>query len=205
MSRGITLSTEIGRPVRLAGVLFFVSVFLSSPDAARAQAGDGPVAASASAGRALRQKMLTMTPAEAGASPTLKCPRVYGVLMDVPIGNGHAATVFANSLGDASLYTTGTFGVIGGGLHESVRKAALAFVEAADGYYDKATATTAFPYPAPDKVRFYLLTFKGVRMLEADLESLRRGASKSLELFNLGNAVITELRIATEPPPKAAE
>lgn len=173
------------------------------PDAARAQSGEGaPGVAQQGAGRALRQKMLTMTPAEAGAAPTLKCPRVYGILMDVPIGSGHAATVFANSLGDASLYTTGTFGIIGGGAHDAVRKAALAFVEAADGYYDKATPVTAFPYPAPEKVRFYLLTFKGVRMLEADLESLRRGASKSLDLFNLGNAVITELRVATEPPPK---
>lgn len=203
MRRGIPSNTQIGRPVWLAAMIFFASASVIFPDAARAQSGEGaPGVAQPSAGRALRQKMLTMTPAEAGAVPTLKCPRVYGVLMDVPIGNGHAATVFANSLGDASLYTTGTFGIIGGGAHDAVRKAALAFVETADGYYDKAAPVTAFPYPAPEKVRFYLLTFKGVRMLEADLESLRRGASKSLDLFNLGNAVITELRIATEPPPK---
>lgn len=191
----------------LAGLLVISAGLLSVSGTARAQDGaSAPSAAAQSAGRAMRQKMLTMTPAEMGVAPTLKFPRVYGALMDVPIGNQHAATVFANSLGDASLYTTGTFGVTGGGAHEAVRKAALAFVEAADRFHDAATPITTFPYPAPDKVRFYLLTFKGVRMIEADLESLRRGASKSLDLFNLGNEVITQLRIVTEqPPPKAAE
>lgn len=195
----MTKETGFCRPLWLGGLLLIACLAL--PGAALAQAGEGaPSGAQQGAGRALRQKMLTMTPTEAGAAPTLKCPRVYGILMDVPIGNGHAATVFANSQGDASLYTTGTFGIIGGGAHDAVRKAALAFVEGGDGYWDKASPVTSYPYPAPDKVRFYLLTFKGVRMLEADLESLRRGASKSLDLFNLGNSVITELRIATEPP-----
>jgi hypothetical protein len=187
-------------------LLLVVAGLLCAPGVAHAQAGaSAPAGDAQNAGRALRQKMLTMTPSEMGVAPTTKSPRVYGVLMDVPIGNGHAATVFANSLGDASLYTTGTFSIVGSGEHEAVRKAVLAFVEAAGGFYERATPVTTFPYPAPGKVRFYLLTFNGVRMLEADLESLRRGASKSLELFNLGNAVITELRIATEPPPKAAE
>lgn len=191
------------RALRAAlAALLLLAGFLALPGQARGQTNAAaPGAEAQNAGRGLRQMMLTMPPAEAGISPTLKFPRVYGVIMDVPIGGKHTASVFANALGDASLYTTGTFGVIGGGSHEAVRKAALAFVEAADRFYDTATPARSFPYPAADKVRFYLLTFQGVRVLEADLEAIRRGTSKSLSLFNLGNAVITELRVVTEKAP----
>ena len=167
MRRENPLSTGCGRQVWLAGLLFVGTWLAFLPGIARAQSGPGaPSAEAQHAGRALRQKMLRMTPVEAGAAPTLKFPRVYGVLMDVPISSQHAATVFANAQGDASLYTTGTFIITGGSAYETVRKAALAFVEAADSFYDAATPTTAFPYPAVDKVRFYLLTFQGVRMLD---------------------------------------
>jgi hypothetical protein len=57
----------------------------------------------ADAGRALRQMMLTTPPAKTGEKPTKEFPRVYGILMDWPIGD-QTATVFASSTGAASLY-----------------------------------------------------------------------------------------------------
>jgi hypothetical protein len=89
-------------------------------------AQEKPSAASrnpANAGRELRQMILN-SPPEKFAKPSKEFPRVYGVLMDWPIDK-NTATVFSASDGAASLYTTSTFGIVGGEAHENVRKAAI--------------------------------------------------------------------------------
>jgi hypothetical protein len=53
--------------------------------------------------------------------------------------------------------------------------------------------TTDFPYPGADRVRFYFLTFDGVRVIYSDLASITNGTNKYAELFRLGQAVLTEL------------
>jgi len=141
--------------------------------------------------------MLTTSPQEAGAKPTNEFPRVYGILMDWPIEE-QIATVFSSSTGAASLYTTSTFGIIGGEGHETVRVAAQTFVGASDRYLADAGPATEFPYPGADRVRFYLLTFEGVRVIETDLASITTDTNKYAELFGLGQAVLTELRRVTE-------
>jgi hypothetical protein len=151
----------------------------------------------ADAGRGLRQLALSTPAAQVGASPTAEFPRVYGVLMDWPIGE-QIATVFATSSGAASLYTTSTFGIIGGEGHPTVRAAATQFVRAADGFFDTATPTAEFPYPGAGRVRFYLLTFEGVRVIDTDFAAIENGTSRYFTLFNLGQAVLTELRLVTE-------
>src|SRR5947208_16778437 len=88
------------------------------------------------------------------------------------------ATVFSSSTGAASLYTTSTFGIIGGEGHETVRTAAIRFIRAADRLFDSATPTTEYPYPAADRVRFYLLTFEGVRVLRTDFASFESRVSQ---------------------------
>lgn len=153
---------------------------------------------SADAGRDLRMMMLTTSPERTREKPTKEFPRVYGVLMDWPIGEQQTASVFSTSTGAASLYTTSTFGIIGGEGHESVRGAAMSFVRAADHFFDASTPTTEYPYPTADRVRFYFLTFGGVRVIDTDLASLASGTSKYAELFGLGQAVLTQLRLVTE-------
>ena len=162
----------------------------------------GPKARNASAGRDLRLMMLTKPPAAFGVSPNADFPHVYGILMDWPIG-AETATVFSTSTGAASLYTTSTFGVLGGEAHESVRLAATAFVKAANGYFSEAAATTDFPYPGPDRVRFYLLTFDGVRCIESDLAAINELKDPHAELFGLGQQVVTELRMLAQAPSRA--
>jgi hypothetical protein len=149
------------------------------------------------AGRGLRQMALTTSPKEMGISPTADFPRVYGVLMDWPIDE-QIATILSTSTGTASLYTTSTFGIIGGEGHESVRAAAVRFARAADRLFDAATPTLEYPYPAADRVRFYLLTFHGVRVVDTDLASIHERTSVYTEFFGLGQAVLTELRLVTE-------
>lgn len=151
----------------------------------------------ADAGRALRMIMLT-TPAEkTGDKPTKEFPRIYAVLMDWPVGE-QTATVFSSSTGAASLYTTSTFGVIGGEGHENVRTAAMKFVRAADRFFDASMPTSEYPYPTGDRVHFYFLTFGGVRVIDTDLASINKRTSRFTELFGLGQAVLTELRLITE-------
>ena len=140
---------------------------------------------------------LTTPPQENGAKPTREFPRVYAILMDWPLGD-LVATVFSSKSGAASLYTTSTFGVIGGEFHETVRAAAQAFVKASDQHVTAAAPTTEFPYPQEGRVRFYFVTFDGVRVIDTDLATITSGTSKYSELFALGQAVLTELRRVTE-------
>lgn len=148
----------------------------------------------ADVGRALRLRLLTRPPAEIAGKPTKEFPRTYGILMDWPIGE-QTATVVSTFTGAASLYTTSTFGVIGGEGHESVGDAAKSFVRTADQFYDAATLANEYPYPTAGRVRFYLLTFDGVRVIDTDLASMTDRTSKYVELFRLGHAVVTQLRL----------
>lgn len=149
------------------------------------------------AGRKLREMILTTSPASMGAVSTDDFPHVYGVLMDWHVGE-NMATVFSAWDGSASLYTTSTFGIIGGQGHQLVREAAIRFVRGTGSFYDAATPTKEYPYPAPNYVRFYLLTYQGVRMIDADMASITNHISRYTELFALGQAVLTELRLITE-------
>ncbi len=170
--------------------------FLSFLGRSKAQSPE-PQKNLADAGRALRHMMLTTPPAKTGQKPTKEFPRIYGVLMDWPTGD-QIATVFATSTGAASLYTTSTFGIIGGEGHETVRAAAINFVRATDCYFDSSRPAAEYPYPPSDRVRFYFLTFGGVRVIDTDLESITSGTSTYAELFGLGQSVLTELRLVTE-------
>ena len=152
---------------------------------------------STNAGHDLRLLMLTTPAAKTGEKPTKAFPRVYGILMDWPVGE-QTVTVFSSSSGAASLYTTSSFGIIGGEGHESVRIAATNFVRAADRLFNSAVPTTEYPYPNADHVRFYLLAFDGVRVLDTDLSSIENRTSKYAEYFDLGQTVLTQLRLVTE-------
>ena len=144
----------------------------------------------------LRLKMLAV-PKELDMKPTQEYPRVCGILMDWPIGPV-TATVVSLSTGDASIYTTGTFGVFGGIGHETVRAAATNFVKLADKYYNQAIPTNNYPYPVAGHVRFYLVCYDGVRVIDADLESARSGKAKCSDLYTEAQQVITELRLITQ-------
>jgi hypothetical protein len=152
----------------------------------------------ADAMRELRTMMLTTPASKAGIQPTETFPKVFGIVMDMPISGGHTATVVSMCDGHASLYTTSTFGVLGGIGHESVRVASTNFVKAAQSHFDEATVTTDFPYPVPDHVRFYLLGFDGVRVIDAEIASVEKRTDSRSDMWAAGQRVLTELRLLTE-------
>jgi hypothetical protein len=143
--------------------------------------------------------MLAAPPAELGIESSEEFPQVFGVLMDWPVDD-LTVSVVALCDGNASLYTTSTFGVIGGFAHSGVRRAAIDFVRDADRFHSEAQPTTDLSYPAADRVRFYLLTFEGLRVLEDDQASVEGGRSPYSTLFGRGQDVITELRRIADRP-----
>jgi len=147
--------------------------------------------------RELRLKILSSSPAEMGLKPTPEYPQVATALMDWPLGT-NIVSVYGACSGDASIYTTSTFGVIGGIGHEKVRNAAHQFVKIAETHYTDAIPTKDFPYPKPGHIYFYLVCFDGVRMIDVTEESLRTGKTKCVNLGNAAQQLITELRLTTE-------
>ena len=145
----------------------------------------------------LRIKMLSEPEAGFQAGAASSMPRVHRVLMDWPIGS-YTATILASAVGDASIYTTSTFGVLGGIGHESVRAAAGLFVKAAEAHLDTAKLTKDFSYPPQGRVRFYMVSVDGTRMVEADEESLHAGTDSYSDLWFLGQQVMAELRTVVQ-------
>jgi hypothetical protein len=156
-----------------------------------------PIKNSAEMMREMRLKMLTAAPGDFGQKPTPEFPRVSGVVMDWPIQVG-TITLVSFSTGDASIYSTGTFGVLGGSGHESVRSAATNCVKTAQSYYDDATPTKEYPYPANGRVCFYLVGYDGVWVIDADLDEVKRDGAKYSALYIAAQRVITELRMITQ-------
>src|SRR5690348_12168391 len=102
-----------------------------------------------SPGVALRQMALTTPVDKLDFSPDADFPTVYGVLTEWDI-DGVTATVMSMRDGTASLYTTSTFGIIGGQGHESVRRAAVRYVKTAEQFAKAGKPVTEFAYPKSD-------------------------------------------------------
>lgn len=133
--------------------------------------GDPSLTDAAATMRALRMQTLTTPASELGVEKSFEFPSVYGVLLEFAIGED-TATIVSLSDGNASLYTTSTFGVVGGFAHDNVRTAAIAFVKAAGEICDDAKPTTDYPYPNSNRVHFYLLTHSGVCVIDTDMDFL---------------------------------
>lgn len=121
---------------------------------------------------------------------------VVAVLMDWPLGD-QIATVLSSSGGDASLYTTSTFGIIGGVGHENVRKASIDFIACAQHFLDITTPAPDYAYPDQQTLRFYMVTPSGVRRVSYPMTEIEKKDSPARALFAYGQEVLTQLRQTT--------
>lgn len=149
----------------------------------------------------VRNMALNTTPEMLGLKIASDKTKVYGVVMDSNIGTGIATYAFFQT-GDASLYTSTGGGVIGGGYHENVKKAAIAFIDKAQAYLNKATKTETTPLPPENSVKFYFLTNKGKFVAEEKRENFDNNSSQWLGLFLEANKVGNELRLVSEKDKK---
>lgn len=177
--------------------LFLIVVLFISPLIIMSQTNKPSPKSGVEVMRELRIKILTTSAPEMGLKPTQDFPRVHTALMDWPLGT-NIISVYGSCTGDASIYTTSTFGVIGGIGHETVRDAAHQFVKIAETHYVDAVPTQNYPYPKPGHIYFYLVCFDGVRMIDVAEESLRTGKDKHSDLGNAAQRLIAELRMITE-------
>jgi len=139
----------------------------------------------------LRKLALATTRASLQADHSGSC---YGVLMETGYPQG-VATLVCFLSGECSLYFSNGGGTIGAGAHGSVAEAAKSFVQACDGFLSKMDRAADCPLPAEGHTIFYALTDGGTychSALELDLGHRR---SEFSELFYLGHAVITQIRL----------
>jgi len=141
--------------------------------------------------REMRLGWLTKVPAPDSYT---RDDEVVAVLMDWPLGP-QIITVLASSAGDASLYTSATFGIMAGIGHEKVREAATAFVSCAQHFLRIASPTTNFPYPGNQSLFFYMVTPSGVRSVSFPLGDIERADSPAGSLYACGQQVVTQLRL----------
>lgn len=142
----------------------------------------------------LRNRILSLSPAEIGIKPTAELPNVWGVLMELGFPNG-AAILVCLAEGTTSLYFGSGGGILGSGCLESVAKASRAFMAVAEGSSQQMDATDVFPLPRISKVRFYVLAFGEALTSEVDEAVLNRGKHALSRLFFYGQEVITQIRL----------
>ena len=142
----------------------------------------------------LRGQVLAVDPASVGLRPSVELPRVYGALLETGYPNG-TATLVALADGTTSLYTSGGFGIIGGGAHPQVAAANQKFLRAVEQSFDTMAADDDSNVPATGESVIRALGFgerRAVRAAEADFGNGRHPLSG---LFYAAQDVVTQLRL----------
>jgi hypothetical protein len=123
-------------------------------------------------GVGLRNSVFDLDPAEVGLV-LAEGRTVWGVLFD-RADPSWVMTVVSLVDGTTSLYTTGTFGVIGAGEHEDAADASRGLIKAAEFELKLFEPATDRGYPPPGSVRIWALTTDGPRMAEAPEHAANR-------------------------------
>jgi len=145
----------------------------------------------------LRSRALTVKPGDVGFDSSGEDPEPYGVLMEMNRPRA-IITLAAFVTGDASLYFSSGGGILGGIQHESVRQAAAELVAFSKDVLPHFAQAAAFPGPAHDAFRFYILTTRGIFTAEVPAEPVVSGRAPLSPLFIKANTVITAIREADE-------
>lgn len=153
-------------------------------------------------GIGLRQMVLSTSPRKLGFVTDSNYPTVYGVLTDWDLG-GLFASIMSMRDGTASLYTTSTFGIIGGQGHEKVRQAAERYVKTAESFCEAGKIVSEFAYPKNNQVFYCVMTYNGIRRIIADGAAIEQGPDPTLPLFTAAQDVLTELRQTMDTNPQA--
>ncbi|MEA2602634.1 MAG: hypothetical protein QOF89_3626 [Acidobacteriota bacterium] len=145
----------------------------------------------------LRRKAIETDPKRLALTSELKPTDAYGALMEMGISSS-VVTLACFADGDARvLYKTGG-GMIGGISHENVRKVSREFIALAQKALAGMTKAADHPLPGPDKLRFYVLTPRGVFTTETDRRILGRAESDLSALYYSGQEVVAQMRQVEE-------
>jgi hypothetical protein len=140
----------------------------------------------------LRRMAFARTAQELGLNATDTGP-VWGVIMEIGFSEALVSlVVFAE--GSTSLYFGNGGGIIGAGEHASVRKAAGALLSVASINLKDMTDVKSPELPQVGEVRFYSLTYTGIRSASAIEDELGAGGHRLSQLFYAAQNVITAVR-----------
>lgn len=121
----------------------------------------------------------------------------YGLVMEMGISDSAVMLAcFAN--GDAGVYYQTGGGMKGGLAHESVRNAVKGLIALAEKALPKMARYTGQATPGPGKVRFYVLTPRGLVTAETDREALADPGNQLAPLFYSGQEVVSQMREVQE-------
>jgi hypothetical protein len=166
------------------------------------EAGPQPPSTPAEVAAGLRAQALGLAETLARAGRPGNADPALGAMMEIGFA-GVTVSVFATNSGDGSLYVSTGGGVIGGGAHEAVRAAARAFVAAVGRVAARMAPSRGDP-PEAGQLVIHAVTPGGLRETRGPLAEYVEGANPMANLFALGNAVFTQLRLVSERmgPPK---
>jgi hypothetical protein len=118
---------------------------------------------------------------------------VWGALMEMAVPVGHFS-VLALQDGTASVYLSNGAAVIGGGEHESARRAASAVIECANEARGQFRTTLQSASPSQGRVAFYLRTDLGLISAEFPEIELRRDDHPLNRLYIAAHVLLANLR-----------
>ena len=142
----------------------------------------------------LRNQALSLKPADLELKIPDNKEEAFGVVLEIGTGRG-VVTIVSLVTGDASMYTSGNSGVIGGMAHAGVKNAAIAFVKTSQNYFHKMQIAKNLDTPKAGDIKIFILTNKHKYSYEAPENDITNEKSDWAELFYKGNDVITQLRL----------
>jgi len=141
----------------------------------------------------LRKLVFSLNPNGIGLSKESFGHPVWGIVMETGFPDGSFSLIVLGD-GTTSLYFSNGGGIIGGGEHKNVREASSYYLTGAQHYYEKGRKVSEYPMPTNGEVKFYFLTYEGVRMYSAQEEKLGNEIDELSNLFFSAHGVISELR-----------
>ncbi|MBN2387823.1 MAG: hypothetical protein JXB85_12465 [Anaerolineales bacterium] len=154
-----------------------------------------PDPAEAAAG--LRNLALMIDPAQVGIEPSKANPRVWGVLMELGMGEA-VVTLVSLADGTTSMYFSTGGGYLGSGEDPDAARASKDLVLKAEKSLDHIPEAATCPQPRPGNVSFHVLTFDGHRSIEAAEAEIRDRRHPLFSLYGYGQNVITQVRLLHE-------
>ena len=145
----------------------------------------------------LRDQVFKTNPQEFKFKQTKENPNVWGVVVDIgtPLG---PTTMVSLTDGTTSLYTGSGGGIIGGGGNTDILNATQNLVLTSEDFYKHMKKTANFPLPKVGFINFYILTYDGIYLENADENDLSTGMHKLTGLYHKVQEVLTQLRLADE-------
>ena len=140
----------------------------------------------------LREQALKSNWRKLGLAPTEKNPNVWGVIMEIGYP-GTVVTLVCINNGTVNIYFGNGGGITGGGEYEAIRMKAEEFIHTAEVLFKKLNPTKKYPLPDVDRVRFYILTFKGIFTAQ-DNRNIAKEDHELFPLLHSGHQVIAALR-----------